>query len=273
MPQAKVKFGLINYTRKDEATGRDYEDRAFRDMIVEIRQDEYDRLLEQGAIVAPDVDLPRPGRLSALPETASDEEILNWAQAATHDEIREECRTRPILAERLTAAWEAVQERVKEYREHMSGALDAANDGADEADAAALEAQRAGTSSTAVHEGAPHGTIEPTPGGSGATSVSTVPGGVATALASTPGSVGPDGGPAPSGTVPGPEGTGEAADAERFDEIVKQNRDAVLKHISENPADAAAILEAENRRAALENEQPRVSVIRAVEAAAGHAGT
>src|SRR4051812_34060744 len=132
MPKAKVKFGLINYTRTDKATGRDYEDRAFRDMIVDLNQEEYDRLLEHGAIVPPDVELARPGRLSALPETATDEEILNWAQAATTEEIRAECRDRPILAERLTAAWEAVQERVKAYREHMSGALDAANDGADE---------------------------------------------------------------------------------------------------------------------------------------------
>lgn len=54
------------------------------------------------------------------------------------------------------------------------------------------------------------------------------------------------------------------------DTIVGGTVDDVTDYLADNPEHASAILEAENRRAAAANKDPRTGVVRAVEAAAGH---
>lgn len=56
-----------------------------------------------------------------------------------------------------------------------------------------------------------------------------------------------------------------------LDLVVRGNVSEVSKFLSENPHLASDVMEAENRRAAAEDEDPRLGVVRAVEAAAGHA--
>lgn len=256
MPKAKVRFGLVPYTRTDSASGREYEDRAFRGMTIELSQEEYDRYLKEGAVVAANAELDAPGRLLALSATASDEEILNWALAATPTEVEVAATANPMLASRLRSAGDYAKQRADAYNEHLGGLVDAAERGATRgaSDAAEREPFTTPTGDPATAPGTP-----PAPASHEGTGVDgepiIVPGATET--------------PA-SGTVPGPEGTTDAAEAEYFDGIVKGNRDAVTKFIAENPQHASKILEAENRRAAIEEEQPRVSVVRAVQAAAGH---
>lgn len=64
-------------------------------------------------------------------------------------------------------------------------------------------------------------------------------------------------------------GDGGVFTPEQADEIVKGKATDVTDYISENPANAAAILEAEGRRATAAKESVRVSVARSAEAAAG----
>jgi hypothetical protein len=254
MPKAKVRHGLVSYTVHDDIADRDYEDRAFRGMTIYIKdQKEYDRLLTLGAIVRPDEELALPGRLAALPETASDEEILNWAISATPAEIEEAARERPMLAARLTAAGEFAKERAAAWNEHLGGLVEAAEKGA-QAGRDAAEREAADAPAPGVQP------LVPEPG-AGLTATTTADPATIEGQQSA-------GGPAPAGDAG--DGTSTEDPNARFDAVVAGNRDSVIKYISENPGEASAILEAENRRAAAENEQPRVSVLKAVEVAAGH---
>lgn len=287
MPRAKVRHGLVPYTRTDPATGREYEDRAFRGMTIEIEsQKEYDRLLALGAVVRPDDELASPGSLTALPDTASDEEILNWALSATSSELEAAARERPMLAARLRAAGDYAKERAEEYNKHLGGIVDAAERGAASAErtdrAAAAVAPPSGSPSlvtepgaglTGGQTGAPAGDTNLAPGRPPAETQPLTPGiqGPEDTGDEDPGHG--DGAETPgAGTVPGSEGTGDARETERFDAIVRGNAKSVMDHVADNPADATGVLEAENRLAAIENRQPRTSVIRAVEVAASHAG-
>lgn len=276
MPKAKVRFGLVNYTRHDDASDRDYEDHAFRNMIIDIKdQGEYQRLKDQGAIVDADTELALPGRLAALPETASDEAILNWALAATPSEVEAAAAERPMLAARLLAAGEYAKERAAAWNEHLGGLTDAAERGAK---AGEERRQRVAASTPAPVANA----LVPEPGAGLTGGQTGAVGGDTNATGTGAGSpldakiegqqsAGGDG--AREGGAAGDAGdeTSTTDPDEKYDAVVKGNRDAVIKYISENPHEASAILDAENRRAARENEQPRVSVIRAVEVAAGHA--
>lgn len=254
MTKALVRHGLISFTRTDKATDREYEDRAFRGMTVDIpNRAEYDRLIELGAIVPPDHELDLPGRLGALPDTATDEEILNWALAAKPSEVEAEARRRPILAERLKAAADETKRRLEAYNERMGGFIDAAERGAEKGlkDAAAAREAAAAT-------GAP----DPATPGPTAGAVAPTTGGDPSAVR--------EGGAA--GDAGDETGTGEVATDEYYDGIVSGNAREVADFVAENPDHYEGVLEAENRRAALKSEQPRQTVVKACEVAAQHQG-
>lgn len=119
MAKRKIRHALVQYSVKDGDKTRF--ETAFRNQIVDIPDDQVDRLDVLGATVEPDEDLPRPGRMLALPETAGDAEILNWVMGASNEEIENLVRERPAMAGRIEAAHAAVQERFQEQNLHLGG--------------------------------------------------------------------------------------------------------------------------------------------------------
>lgn len=76
--------------------------------------------------------------------------------------------------------------------------------------------------------------------------------------------------PVPTETpTPVPTVDNATLDAAGADLVVKGNATSVTNYISENPVNAATVLEAENRLAVDEGRDPRTSVVRAAAAAAG----
>lgn len=211
----KIRHALVQYMVVEE--GKTRFETAFRNQIVDIPDDQVDRLDELGATVAPDESLERPGTMSNLPETASDAEIISWVMGASDDEVEALVRSRPVMAGRIEAAHASVKERFQEQNLHLGGLLEIADEllaeQADEeaATAAALAADLIGDTPAPV--------VELTP---------------------------------------------EAADT-----IVDGNAKSVVDYISENPADALLLVEAEHRRSAARKEDVRVSIVKAAEAAVG----
>lgn len=139
MAKYKVRHGLISYTA--ERNGREVRETAFRGQVVDIRKDEVERLESHGAIVSEDEELPRPGSMLPLPETASDEEIRNWALGATDAEVREVIQTRPMLADRVEAAHRAVKEDLEHQAEHLGEKAEVAQEAAKESEEEEQEEQ------------------------------------------------------------------------------------------------------------------------------------
>ena len=236
MVKRKVNHALISY--KTEIDGRTVYENAFRGMIVDIPAAEAERLEAHGALVPADYDLARPGVISALTESPSDEEVVNWVASATDTEIAELVAARPIIATRIEGAKEIIEQRAKEQAELLGQKADIAADAAKDAETPPTPETNAPTSLT------------------GATGDAT-------------GDVTP--------IEPPPPGVDPAASVEdietaRFDELVKGNTSEVSEYLSQNPGHARQVLEAEVRLATAEGRDPRKGVERAAQAAAGHVG-
>lgn len=119
MPKRKVRHALVQYTVTDGDVTRF--ETAFRNQIVDIPQNQVDRLDELGATVSPDDDLERPGRMITLPDTATDAEITSWVMGASNEEVEALVRERPVMASRIESAQAAVRERFEEQNLHLGG--------------------------------------------------------------------------------------------------------------------------------------------------------
>jgi len=235
MAKYTVRHALLQYQSKN-TLGQDTYETAFRNMSVEMEDGpETDRLLGLGAIVPDGEELSRPGRMLALPETATDAEILNWVSGATTPEVAELVSARPVMAPRLLSAQEAVSQRFAEQAELLGQA-----------------AEQPPVVTTPVD-------VLTTDNGLGLTPAPQ-PSTTEFPAVNSPGDIG--GSPAASGQpLLADDGSLSPDDA---DKIVAGGARQVADYISENPRHAQAVLDAESRR----GEDPRVSVIRAAQAAA-----
>lgn len=229
MAKRKIRHALVQYVTSDGNF-----ETAFRGMTVDIPADQVERLDSLGATVDPDDELERPGRMLTLPDTATDAEITSWVMGATNDEVKALVSQRPIMAARIEAAKAAVEERFQEQNLHLGELRQVAEQAEEDLIGTGGEAAPAAT------DGAPEDTGDGT---------------VDTANSLT----GPVANPAAEEALP-------AAEA---DQLVKGNAQTVAAFIAENPRTAAVVLEAEGRLAEKEKRDPRVSVVRAAEAAAG----
>lgn len=253
MPQKmKVRHALINYTVKLPGD-RQSNETAFRGAIVEIEdQNEFDRLMSLGALIPVDQELERPGRLMDLPETASDEEILNWVANASNAEIQKAAAERPELQSRMMGALQRIEDQraaaaeLLGHKSRVEGAID-----------------RLGPRPEYDHLGRPTRADDGTTAG-----VQMGVGGTA----NVPHDAEPldeEGDEGENGEESGSEG--EDPNAYDFDAIVRRNVNEVTEFIATHPTLASHVLDAENRHAsATGKDGPRSTVVRAVEAAAGH---
>lgn len=133
----KIRDALVQYTvEKDGQTSYEI---AFRNQIVDIPDDQVERLDSLNATVAPDEDLERPGTLMELHDAASNSEITNWVVGATNAEVEALVRARPAMAVRIEAAHASVAERFSEQNLHLGGLLEIADEAQQQADAARAE--------------------------------------------------------------------------------------------------------------------------------------
>jgi hypothetical protein len=247
MPVVQIRHGAVRYKVPKAGTPRGYSIKVgFRSMKVDMPQSEVDRLEPLGAVVGVNDELPKGGKLSPLPNTASDEELIAWVSVATAEEIASQIADTPDLADRIMTARATVTERLKQQNEILGGVDDAVAQGLE------LAAQRADAEAKAQAEAAvqlPPAVTEPTPAGA-----DVVP---------------PESGGDPS---PVTKSDGDDVDhAGNLDEVVAQSVPKVSEYLSEHPEQAAAVLDAEKVRAAQEGAKPpnvREGVIKAVEAAA-----
>ncbi|HEU5046149.1 MAG TPA: hypothetical protein VFT75_18660 [Nocardioidaceae bacterium] len=205
---------------------------AFRGMLVEIPDDQAQERLDSGAVVLPDAELPRGGRMRPLPSNGSDEELKAWVSVATKDEIDVACEQHPKLAD-----------RIRDAREQHDAALEAQNElqggfvpGAPEVDGQ-------------VVTGNPDVTVT-------GTEVTTPVGGAGGAVV--------DAGDED-------EDEDEVTD-EELDDLVSETVTKVSEFLGDNPDLAQRVLDAETRRANAANEEPRKGVIEAARIAAAHTG-
>lgn len=139
----KVHDALVQYTVSKEVDGKtvtSYEV-AFRNQVVDIPDDQVERLDELGATVDPDADLERPGLMLDLHDAASNAEITNWVVGATNAEVEALVRARPTMAARIEAAHASVAERFSEQNLHLGGLLEIADEAQAEAEAEAKAAE------------------------------------------------------------------------------------------------------------------------------------
>lgn len=230
----KIQHALVQYTIE----GR--QELAFRNQIVDIPDDQVERLDALGATVAPDVDLERPGKMRELPDSATDAEIMSWVVGATNAEVEALVRQRPVMAERILSAHAVIAERFSEQNIHLGGLQEIADEAEATAKAQAEAALLSGLSDADID--------------------------VLSQLAGL--------------TDDEVLGLAELAEAQaqadligdtsfNADKIVAGSAKSVTDYISENPQHAAAILDAEGRRAIASKEDVRVTIVRAAEAAAG----
>lgn len=240
----KIRHALVHYTV--EVDGRTLYETAFRNQIVDIPDDQVERLDELGATVAPDSELERPGTMSALPETASNAEITNWVIGATNEEVEALVRARPVMAARIESAHASIAERFNEQNLHLGGLREIADE---------AEAQAQAEADAAALAGMSEGDLEVLSELEGLSDEEVA------ALAEL------------AAADAAAKAQAEAADliGDSFDpdKIVSGTAKDAADYISENPQHAEAILEAEGRRAEAAKEDPRVTIVRAAEAAAG----
>lgn len=229
----KIQHALVQYT----VDGR--QELAFRNQIVDIPDDQVERLDALGATVAADVDLQRPGKMMTLPDSATDAEIMSWVVGATNAEVEDLVRERPVMAERILAAHATVAERFSEQNIHLGGLKQIAEEAEATAKAQADAALLAGLSEADL------AVVRQLVG----LTDDEVLGLAELAEAQTQADL-----------------IGDTFDA---DKIVAGSAKSVTDYIAENPHRAAAILDAEGRRAIASKEDARVTIIRAAEAAAG----
>jgi len=116
----KVQHGAARYRVKRKGGGTVLRT-AFRGMTVEVPEDEGQRLIDQGAAILPDQELPRGGRMMPLPSTASDEELKAWVSVATSSEIDEACERQPKIADRIRNARKSYEDDMEAQNELQGG--------------------------------------------------------------------------------------------------------------------------------------------------------
>lgn len=131
----KIRHALVQY--KVEKDGKSNFEIAFRNQVVDIPDDQVERLDELGATVAPDQPLERPGVISALSEAASDSEITSWVMAASNEEVEALVRERPVMAARIESAAASIADRFDEQNLHLGGLVQMADELLEEAEAKA----------------------------------------------------------------------------------------------------------------------------------------
>jgi hypothetical protein len=112
----KVRHGLAFYL---DAEGNQHT--VFRNQKVEMPASEAERLEALGAVVGPDDELPMVGRITPIPNTASDEELIAWVSVATKSEIVNAIAENPALGDRILAARDVVQARLEAQNELLGG--------------------------------------------------------------------------------------------------------------------------------------------------------
>jgi hypothetical protein len=232
--KVKIRHGLAYYLDETGDGDKPVQRTAFRGQTIKVSETEATRLKKSGAAVDADEELPMLGRITPIPNTASDEELLAWASVATKDEVARAISEKPALGDRIRAAHETIQERLKAQDEFLSGLEPTIKD----AQKAAKRRPKATGKNSA-----------PTTGSSGVNVTHTKV----------------DDEEEDLDELEEEEDDGEIDDPA---EVVKNNVDAISKHLSEHPDQAVAVMEAENALAAEHNRQPRDGVIRAVQAAA-----
>lgn len=235
----KIQHALVQYTIKGKDGGTDRHELAFRNQIVDIPDDQVERLDALGATVDPDVDLQRPGKMMELPDSATDAEITSWVVGATNAEVEALVRERPVMAERILSAHATIAERFSEQNIHLGGLQEIAEE---------AEATAKAQADAAILDGLSEEDLDVLDELSGLSEDEVI---ALHELAQAQ---------AQSDLI------GDTFDA---DKIVAGNAKSVADYISENPSRAAAILEAEGRRAADAKDDVRVTIVRAAEAAAG----
>jgi hypothetical protein len=126
MAKRKIRHALVQYSTNKG--GKINFETAFRNQVVDIPDDQVERLDELGATVAPDESLERPGVMSTLSDVASDSEITNWVMGATNEEVEALVRERPVMASRIESAHASIKERFEEQNLHLGGLLEIADE-------------------------------------------------------------------------------------------------------------------------------------------------
>lgn len=268
MPKAKIRFALVPISYED-AKGNTLSRNYFRgDVVPDISEEEYERLAAMGAVVPADTELERPGALMALPDSPSDEELLAWVANASEGEIAQLALDRAHMVERIQGARTVAKANYKRQME-MLGRAEAVS-----VEAAKRVPQRLpgsdafiGTPDTAAIGGihTESASTGPADGGDHALEGGIVSGENEEAAQ---GAATPEGGTPGATDTPQVDGGPEKVEvSSEIDDLVNNNVDVVTDYISRHPENAAAVLDAEVRRT---NGHPRQTVVRSVEAAAGH---
>jgi hypothetical protein len=226
--KVKIRHGLAYYIDED---GHQYT--AFRGQKVDVPFEEAERLKALGAAIPHDEELPMLGRITPLPNTASDEELIAWVSVATKAEVAQAIAEHPALGDRLLNARDIVLKRLEDQNEILSGV-----DGVVRQGKALAKKHKA-----AVKRGAP------TSGADGKNAKAVIP------------------------EDDDDEEDDEDDEEDDLDEddpasVVKGSTSDISAWLSNHPDQAVAVLEAEKALALDRQREVRPSVIFAVEAAA-----
>lgn len=131
MGRVRVRHGAVTYAVKQG--DNTVQETAFRNMVIDLSDAEEQRLRAIGAVVDEEHELTLPGRLTPIPNTASDEELIAWASVANKGEIAAAVAERPEVGDRLRAAAQVVKERLEAQNELLGGLSEAISDGKSQA--------------------------------------------------------------------------------------------------------------------------------------------
>lgn len=126
MAEVKVRHALINYTvpgTDNLGNKRELDEIALRGQVVDIPDDQAERLRALGAVVDADLDLERPGVMMALPESPTDEEVIAWVRSARREEVVALAQMRPELVDRISGAMDRVERDYKRQMELLGHAV------------------------------------------------------------------------------------------------------------------------------------------------------
>lgn len=251
----KIRHALASWTNTDGTPGM-----AFRTQTAEIPDAEAKRLKEYFAIIGPDEEVEHPGILQDLPQSPSDEEILNWIANANASEVRALASTRPELVPRIEGALTSVKTARAYEDEHLNEIRMAMQPGGLSPDGTDIlgSAGATGRDTTDTSATGDEDIVMPDP-----------------ALGPAGAGIEPPGGGAGVG---GPETNTELKDANGNPDslppvdhsvLVQGTGQDVANYIGAHPEQAASILAAEEAHT---EGSPRVEVVNAVRAATGFTG-
>lgn len=245
----KIRHALASWTNADGTPGM-----AFRGQTAEIPDTEAARLKKFFAIIGPDEEVEHPGILQDLPQSPSDEELLNWITNANASEVRALISQRPELAPRIEGSLTHVKSLRAGEDAHYNEIRLAIQQGglkADDDDLVLGSGARSGHDVTDTSADGDNGDIR---------IKSENPAGASTAP------------PDSSAGVQGPETNTGLKDADGNPTLppvdhavlVEGSEQDVANYVAAHPEEAAAILEAETVHT---DGSPRVGVVNAVRTA------